>query len=243
MKSKKIFYVWIVTESILLAILLYSVWGIDSSEDIAESNPNISNLVFECIKDIRSNCTRSGIQDAVTNGMIEAKKFFQTYINNDSDDLCDEPVKSEESVILSKLGIPSSTEKEQYVSYVYDICGKYDIADGLPELILSIMKAESNFNPNVRSYAGCVGLMQISPYWHADRAYKLGLTNFWDPYSNIYIAVDFINDLYFNYANESIELTVMMYNMDFASARKLYSSGTLTRYASTVLSTQEQLRR
>lgn len=150
---------------------------------------------------------------------------------------------SKESVILSKLGIPYSKEKEQYVSYVYDICSKYNVTDNFPELVLAIMKAESNFNPNVRSYAGCIGLMQISPYWHADRAYKLGLTNFWDPYSNIYIAVDFINDLYFNYANESIELTVMMYNMDFTSARKLYSSGVLTGYALTVFSTQEQLRR
>lgn len=150
---------------------------------------------------------------------------------------------SKEAIMLSRLGIPYSKEKENYVSYVYDICSKYEVIEHFPELILSIMKAESNFNPNVRSYAGCVGLMQISPYWHADRAKRLGFTNFWDPYSNIYIAVDFINDLYFNYANESIELTVMMYNMDFSSARKLYSSGVISEYAITVFSTQDQLRR
>lgn len=150
---------------------------------------------------------------------------------------------------INKLGIPYSKDIASYIQFVYNNCNGYLINDkieGFPELVIAIMKVESNFNPNIKSSAGCIGLMQVSPYWHADRCRKLNWnpsTDLWNPHCNIQVAMDFINDLYFNYANESIELTVMMYNMDFISARKLYNNGVLSDYALTVFSIQEQLRR
>lgn len=118
-----------------------------------------------------------------------------------------------------------------YSDEIKQVCEKYDFVDNLPLLIYSMMKVESEFNPNVTSSAGCIGVMQVSPYWQADRAAKLGVTDLWDPYSNVLVATDLLEDLYFNYAKEDIVLAVMMYNMNFTRAKTMYYNGNWSKYA------------
>lgn len=126
--------------------------------------------------------------------------------------------------------IPASSV-DLYAQYVCDICSEYKFVDDLPLLIMAMMEVESNFDPGLTSSAGCVGLMQVSPYWNKDRAERLGADDLWDPYDNILVAVDLLQDLYFNYANEDIVLAVMMYNMDFSAARSMYNRGQWSPYA------------
>lgn len=47
----------------------------------------------------------------------------------------------------------------------------YDIA---PEFLEAVAWAESRFDPEAVN-GGCVGLMQVSPYWHHDRMERLGV--------------------------------------------------------------------
>lgn len=132
--------------------------------------------------------------------------------------------------------------KDLYISYINEICNEYDFYPDLPYLVQSIMEVESNYIPDLRSSANCIGLMQVSEYWQSDRAASLGVTDMWDPYSNILIGVDLLEDLYFNYANQDIVLAIMMYNMDFSSARAIRRAGGQTDYARTVLSIFEELK-
>ena len=65
------------------------------------------------------------------------------------------------------------------------------------ELVLSIIKKESNFNPNAKSNFGAIGLMQIMP----DTARWLGLKNtskLYDPDVNIKYGIKYLRYL-FNY--------------------------------------------
>lgn len=134
--------------------------------------------------------------------------------------------------------------KDLYISYTYDICEKYnyDFYPDLPLLIQAIIEIESNYIPTARSSANCIGLMQTSEYWQADRAARLGVTDMWDPYGNILVGTDFLQDLYFNYANKDMILSLMMYNMDFSDARKIRKAGSQTLYVTNVFQIYERLK-
>src|SRR5207244_2640778 len=50
---------------------------------------------------------------------------------------------------------------------------------------------ESNFNPNVKSWAGAIGLMQVMPV----TAQFFGIRNVWDPKQNIFASARFFKFL------------------------------------------------
>jgi len=66
----------------------------------------------------------------------------------------------------------------KYASIINAAARKYSIS---PALIAGIIKQESQFNPNARSYVGATGLMQLMP----STAGSMGVKNPRDPYQNI----------------------------------------------------------
>ena len=73
-----------------------------------------------------------------------------------------------------------------------------------PNLVYAIMKAESGFRPNVVSYAGAVGLMQVMPEtYEQDISKKLGLeadaSLLYDPETNIHAGVWYVSKWYAYY--------------------------------------------
>lgn len=99
--------------------------------------------------------------------------------------------------------------KELYIFYIAQIHEQY-YPDVDPYIALAVLEAESNYNPNVQSKAGAVGLMQVIPKYHLRRVEPYGLNDIWDPYTNILCGMDFLNDLYWAYG--SWEQGLMGYN-------------------------------
>lgn len=87
-----------------------------------------------------------------------------------------------------------------YRFYISQICEQY-YPEIDPYIVLAVLEMESNYQPNVESSAGAVGLMQVIPKYHAWRAEKYHLIDIWDPYTNIIVGVDFMNDLYQKYGD------------------------------------------
>lgn len=127
--------------------------------------------------------------------------------------------------------------RELYESYVHEICGSYNVS---PYLIISVIERESRFIPDV-SNGNHVGLMQVSTYWHKDRASSLGVTDLYDPYGNILTGVDYFSDLINNYANGDVGYALMLYSMDNTQARKMHKNGQLSGYAKSVLARMNEL--
>ncbi|MEO5340899.1 MAG: transglycosylase SLT domain-containing protein [Magnetococcus sp. MYC-9] len=74
-------------------------------------------------------------------------------------------------------------------------------------LLRSIIRAESNFDPNATSAKGARGLMQLMP----DTARQYGVTDITDPETNIHGGARFLADLLRQFNND-LELSLAAYN-------------------------------
>jgi soluble lytic murein transglycosylase-like protein len=103
-----------------------------------------------------------------------------------------------------------------------------------PYLLEAICERESSQDANAEN-SGCLGLTQISLRWHSDRMEKLGVTDLYDPYSNLLVCADYLSELYDiaetkGYGDDTYYV-LMRYNMSTSKADKLYKAGEITKYA------------
>ncbi len=91
-----------------------------------------------------------------------------------------------------------------YMQYVNEASQRY----GMPvNLILGIMKAESDFDNSCVSYAGAKGLMQLMP----ETAAEVGVTDEFDPRQNILGSVEYVTKLINKYGGD-VRLALAAYN-------------------------------
>lgn len=129
--------------------------------------------------------------------------------------------------------------KENYDEMATRIAVSYGLD---PYLVRSVIWHESGGDASAVNYDGsCVGLMQVSTYWNKDRAAKLGVTDFFDPESNIMLGCDILNE-FINEKGYAPELALMLYNMNHDKAFELYNKGLVSEYASNVLAHAYQMR-
>lgn len=98
----------------------------------------------------------------------------------------------------------SDSYNRDYNSIIESAAKKYNINSAI---IKAVIKAESNFNPNVVSSAGAMGLMQLMP----DTASGLGIKDAFDPSENIEGGVSFLKDM-LNKFGGNLELALAAYN-------------------------------
>ena len=74
-------------------------------------------------------------------------------------------------------------------------------------LVLSVISAESAFDPRARSHKGAIGLMQLMP----DTARELGIDDPWDPESNIRGGTRYLRRMLDRFGQD-LELALAAYN-------------------------------
>lgn len=96
-----------------------------------------------------------------------------------------------------------------------------------PYIVLAVLEIESRYQPNLTSSAGAIGLMQWIPKWHSWRMDKFHLNDPWDPYTNIIVGVDILNDGYQN--TRSWDEALFVYNHSNSYVRTVLSKAELLR--------------
>lgn len=127
-----------------------------------------------------------------------------------------------EEIKTPKIQKPIPLNQNNYVPFklnlpkdILDTVKKASSIFKVPEkLILSVIKAESNFNPNAVSPKGAVGLMQLMP----QTAQSLGVTNAFDPVQNIMAGTKYLSNLIQNLQN--VPLALAAYNAGLGNVKK-----------------------
>ena len=104
-----------------------------------------------------------------------------------------------------------------FSNLVSQISEKYGVDE---DLVNSVIKAESNFNPDAVSYCGALGLMQLMP----STAAGLGVTDALDPEQNIDGGVRYMKQLLDKY-NGNKEYAAMAYNWGMGNVDSYIKTG------------------
>lgn len=120
---------------------------------------------------------------------IEQQKIY-IYINMKNNEQIEDlelvPANEDISVEVKEL-----TNEQVINNYIRDICEDYKID---PYIVMAIIYKESRYQPEV-SNGNHIGLMEVNKNIHAERCKKLGVDDLYDPYQNILVGVDLLNDI------------------------------------------------
>jgi len=141
-----------------------------------------------------------------------------------------------EVILNKKLKGQSQGSNKKLAHHMVYLCNKFGFR---PSFILSLIAAESSFNPNAKSSAKALGLMQIKPSTAKYIAEKRKLLiyqnakDLYNPYINITLGIHYLHEL--KQRQMSTDHLLAAYNIGPTMLKRLSLRGALERYNSTKL--------
>jgi soluble lytic murein transglycosylase-like protein len=209
---------------VLLGALVWSNRNIASSVDEAHSVlQNHANSVQEARAEIQA------LQAKSTALEQEVKSLGEVVATSSSED-----------VIFLKIVITKREIDRKLARQIAENVSKYSRIYGQdPDLVLSIIAVESDFNPKARSSAGAVGLMQIMPQWKQVLGIREDMTDIETSIRYGLQVLGFYRNMY-----GDIEMALTAYNRGPGPVDHALNKGVSphNKYAPRVLATYKELR-
>lgn len=120
---------------------------------------------------------------------------------------------------------------EDIQDYIRGLCDEMDVPMAL---VIAIIDTESTFQSTIISKTYDYGLMQINRNNHEWLSETYGVSNFLDPYENVYCGITILSSLLSDF--DTVEQAVVAYNRGATGARNLFSQGIYsTEYSQEVM--------
>lgn len=105
---------------------------------------------------------------------------------------------TEISVVTEVNGSNNNINTELSIKeYIKSECSKRNLDY---RIIYSIIEQESKWNEDaIGDNGNSLGLMQIQPRWHKNRMDNLGVSDLLDPYQNVSVGIDIVDELVSKY--------------------------------------------
>ena len=150
-----------------------------------------------------------------------------------------EPVEAPEPEIVPEVEYFDVPLDEDLQEYIFAVCDTYGVE---PELIISMIYRESKYDAGAIGDGGkSLGLMQIQPRWHSERMAELGCDDLLNPYQNVEVGIDLMDELLNK--RGSVEWALMAYNGGPSYANDMIKAGKVSEYARDVIAMAEELSR
>lgn len=104
--------------------------------------------------------------------------------------------------------------------YIRELCEKNEIP---MSLVIALIRVESSFRTNAISDTGDYGLMQINKINHEWLFEEYGVTDFFDPYENVFCGITILTQHYKRF--QDVDKALMAYNLGATGARRLWDAG------------------
>lgn len=136
---------------------------------------------------------------------------------------------------VSTYPVPLDTELQLFI---VRLCEDHHID---PAIIFAMIDRESDFAADAIGDNGkSFGLMQIQKRFHLDRMEDLGCTDLLDPYQNVTVGIDYLEECLDK--GKGIEWALMAYNGGASYANSMTKKGIVSDYASEVLTNSKNLK-
>lgn len=151
-------------------------------------------------------------------------------VDNADEDVSEveENIEWEELAIISAEALSvkeepkSITTKEEIIKIASELCDEYDFP---LNVFLGLINQESTFRIDAYNKDGSYGLCQINKVNHSWMKKELGITNFYDPKSNMEAGLFILKHYENTYNPDSMHMLLMMYNMGPNRAKDFFNDG------------------
>jgi soluble lytic murein transglycosylase-like protein len=188
-----------------------SASSVKAERGTGDNTPRKNQLVYWSVKEKRYKPVPSATMGAARSAAAEVNRYLNRSTNPDGGEANSSFLRSD--VPVSQADVDAAIEQA---------AARHNVD---PNLVRSVIKVESNFNPNAVSRKGAMGLMQLMP----STARSLHVTNPFDPQQNVDAGVRHLKQLLESYGG-NIKLSLAAYN---AGAGAVARSSGIPRFSET----------